>query len=518
VATNTTLGNNNLTPILPDGSYVAVIHGTAAGNGLQALNSGGGFLDGTNSGTPGHDFTATFTVGAVAAGDDIVWTPATADGPLQKLNAPGNNQQTQFTGGYPVYINDTTGNVTSVTGTFNYNPSLLSVTGGTTNGLLPGSTFTVTVTTLGTATFTYTDAAGAPNKGKLTGGNGSYNAIVPGALTSAPALGFITATVPNSSAASPIYKAKDLLSITGVQINGGSTIPVIGDSAVHLVAFAGDADGNGAYSSGDAVLITRVLVSADTGFAAYPLVDPTVVADTDGSGFVPSDASLQANEAGVGFPTANLAIPPIPPAANVMPISNNVDPTLSVGREAWGVGRDGEATLRVPVNIDDAHPPGSTGLIRGQLALTYDPSKFTVSASDIHAGALLAGLDWMIVPTIDPKTGQIAIALSGNTPITNIQAGSLVTITFHLIGEPGASAPGGFEPLVPRGANALGSPWSQPIALVPAVNPNGQHVIVTELEDEVGAFALTLAVNGLADAFSPWKGAAVLRSGAVWRS
>ncbi len=60
------------------------------------------------------------------------------------------------------------------------------------------------------------------------------------------------------------------------------------------------------------MLITRALLSTDSGFAAYPLVDPVIVADTDGSGFIPADAALQANEAGVGLPAPNLPVPPIP--------------------------------------------------------------------------------------------------------------------------------------------------------------------------------------------------------------
>ena len=42
------------------------------------------------------------------------------------------------------------------------------------------------------------------------------------------------------------------------------------------------------------------------------------MADTDGAGFIPADAALQANEAGVGFPTANLPIPPIPPGVHFL--------------------------------------------------------------------------------------------------------------------------------------------------------------------------------------------------------
>ena len=109
-----------------------------------------------------------------------------------------------------------------------------------------------------------------------------------------------------------------------------AAVAALGSQAVHLVAYVGDADGNGAYSSNDAVLITRVALQTDTGFAAYPLVDPVIVADTDGSGFIPADAALQANEAGVGFSTANLPIPPIPSgvhfAANIFKTQHLMEP------------------------------------------------------------------------------------------------------------------------------------------------------------------------------------------------
>jgi uncharacterized repeat protein (TIGR03803 family) len=486
IETDTWSSANNGTPILPDGIYTAVIHGTAAGDGLQAFNSGGGYLDGTNSGTPGHDFTATFTVGAAAVNEDVVWVPATANGPLQNLSAPGNNKQTLFSGGYPVYLDDSTGTVGSVTGTFNYNPTIVTVTGGTSNGALPGSIFSVHVTTPGTATFTYTDAAGNPNAGKLTGGVGSGNALVPFGSISAPTLGFITAAVPNSSAATPIYKAKDLLTLSNIQINASSATPVIGAGAVHLVAYVGDADGNGSYSSGDAVLITRTLVAADTGFAVYPLVDPTIVADTDGSGFIPADAALQVNEIGVGLPAMNCPDPGLIPGVNTTPIGNNVDPQLSVVSYQLPVASSLLSDNRqlatdnwVSVNINDAHPDGSTGLIRGHLALTYDPNVFTVSAADVHAGSLLNGGGWSIVPSIDETTGQIVIALSSDTPIASVVGGSLVSIDFHQrSGEPGALATGGVAPPV---ADGPGSPhW---IAIAP---------LGTELEDTQGAFTLTL--------------------------
>jgi Bacterial pre-peptidase C-terminal domain len=448
VATDTTLEiGNNASPILPDGTYVLVLHSTAANDGFQALNAGGGFLDGLRTGVAGSgDYTATFTVNAAAAKDDVVWVPDVSQGPGQPLSAPGNEQ---IGGGYPVYLSDSTASVTNVQVTLNYNPAFLTVTGVT------GAHFAL----LGTST---------PGHAVL-----QYSGPVLPTGTQVP-LGFITASVPAGTTASPMpYKAKDLLTLTGVSISGTKgAVPAVAANALHLVSYVGDADGNGGYSSNDAVLITRVALQTDIGFAAYPLVDPVVVADTDGAGFIPADAALQANEAGVGFTTANLAVPPIPSGAYFVPIGNNVDPALSVDRGPWTVDR---STLTVAVNIDDPHPAGSTGLIEGHLALTYDPRQLSVTAADLHLGSVLAASSgWSLVPTIDAVTGQIAIALSSTTPVTSTLGGSLVTIDFHV--RPGV-------------ANASGSPG---VALVLAAYPNGQYV-ATELEDAQGTFTLSPA-------------------------
>jgi hypothetical protein len=436
VETDTASEVNNLTPILPDGTYTAHITSSGA-TGLQAFNPAGGFLDGTNSGTPGHDFTTTFTINAAASGDDVLWLPATADGPGQPLEAPGNNQ---VGGGYPILL-DTAGSsppVSDVQATLSYNPALLTVT--------PSSTmnFTVTVPTPGTAQLHY--------QGVGLGGT-QVN------------LGALSAMVPGGTAANPTpYRAKDLLHLSNVTINGSAGKVATADG-LHLVAYVGDGDGNGSYSSNDAVQITRVGLQTDSGFTAYPLVDPVIVADTDGSGFIPADAPLQINEAGVGFPTANLPSPSIPPGAVFQPIANNVDPSLSLGVRSQG------SWVSVAVNIDDAHPAGSMGLIEAHLALRYDPRQFNVSAADIHLGSVLSeGIGWSVAVTINPVSGEIAIALSSQTPISSSVGGSLVTIDFH--------------PITPSA-----DPSS--IMLVSSVNPTGTQVIRTELEDAQGTFTLS---------------------------
>jgi hypothetical protein len=554
IATNTSSLVDSGTPILADGNYQIDITSSGA-NGLQAFYPGGGYLDGLYTGVPGSgDYAATFTVSANAAGADIVWAPPTAEGPGQLLNAPGNNQAG---GGYPVYLSDATGTVTSVAATLTYDPALLHLTSGAGS---PG--LTVTVTTPGTATLTYSGPALATGTatpigyigwtgpepqarvvpgGTLAGGTyyyvvtavdgaseslagleslpattaGSSSTIIltwpqgvlatgykvyrsttsgsgysllatlgastltftddgsHGLTPGGPPTTGSTAQVPSGTIANPVpYKSKDLLHLSGVSLNGGS-IPVVTSDGLHLVAFVGDASGDGVYLNNDSTLLRRVNIQVDAGFAAYPLVDPTVVGDIDGSGFVPSDAGFQVLEASVVLPTRTLAIPAIPPGVHFSIISDSVDPSVSIPA-ALSAGADG--TVTVPVSIDDAHPEGSTGLLAGHLALTYNPRQFTVSAADVHLGSVLtAGSGWSIVPTIDQATGQIAIALSSDTPIISTAGGSLVTIDFHTIGR-------------------VSEPSS--IALVLSASPNGQYV-TTELEDAQGAFILSPGTNGI---------------------
>jgi hypothetical protein len=441
VATNTASLVNNGMPILPDGTYAVEITSSASTNGLQALNPGGGFLDGTGSGTPGRDFTTTFTV--AVASRDIVWIPDIADGPGQPLEAPGNNQ---FGGGYPVYLDAPTATVTSVQLTLNYNPALLTVGGAS------GAGFSMLDSIPGQAVMQYSGPALPAN-------------------TQTP-IGFVSATVPRGSAAMPTpYRAKDLLHLSGVTINGSADNVATSD-ALHVVAYVGDADGNGSYTSADAVLTTRVALQTDDGFAAYPLIDPVIIADTDGSGFVPADAPLQINEAGVGFATANLPSPPIPSGVIFLPIGNNVDPILNLDLKAQSSEQSNGGIVTAAVNIDDADPVGSTGLIRAQLALRYDPGRVSISTGDVHLGSVTsAGIDWALRVTINPATGEIAITLESTTPISSPIGGSLVTIDVH--------------PLVPLAGAA-------PLVLVPSVNPSGQQIVFTELEDAQGLFTLTL--------------------------
>ena len=85
------------------------------------------------------------------------------------------------------------------------------------------------------------------------------------------------------------------------------------------------------------------------------------------------------------------------------------------------------ARVVVPVNIDTAHPLGSTGATEAILALRYNPQVFSVSAADVQLGSLTAG--WQLTTVVNAQTGEIGIDIFGSTPIQTTAGGSLVTMT-----------------------------------------------------------------------------------------
>ena len=102
----------------------------------------------------------------------------------------------------------------------------------------------------------------------------------------------ITAGVP----AEAPYGATQIVAFDTLQLNEGN-IEAQGDSAVHAVTYLGDSTGNRDYSGLDAAWLARVTVGFDTGFDAYPTVDPVIVADVSGNGEISAyDAVFVAQE------------------------------------------------------------------------------------------------------------------------------------------------------------------------------------------------------------------------------
>jgi hypothetical protein len=439
VKTNVVPGGTS-TGLLAAGTYtVTIVSGATAFKDAAGEN-----LDGTNDGSNSASYTTTFTVAAPSG--VVVTVPDLARGPdsADPINVPNNS-----TNGIPIALSNGAG-VTDATFVLNYNANLLTITGGTVNPALTGAMFTVTTS------------------GSGTGAQATIVFHSPTALASgAVRLGGLVATVPANSP----YKSKELLHFSSLTLNGGA-IAAAGDDGVHAVTFLGDASGDGVYTSADSVLISRVAAGADSGFAAYPVLDPAILGDLTGDGRITAADATALNLYLAG--TTVTQVPTWPGVPSNLP--SGPDPSLSIPTNLR-VGPGG--TVTVPVNIDDPHPAGSRGLTQAVLALRYDPSIFTVSAADIHLGTVPAsGSGWTLQVIVDPATGQIAITLFSVTPISSSAGGSLVTIDFHV--RPGARS------------------GATPINLVPAVRISGR-VMYTALDDDQGPLTLHPAPTAAAN-------------------
>jgi hypothetical protein len=150
------------------------------------------------------------------------------------------------------------------------------------------------------------------------------------------------------------------------------------------------------------------------------------------------------------------------------------DPTLSVPTNLVVTAG---GTVVVPVNIDTAHPTGSSGMTDAILALSYDPKVFEVSASDVQLGTIPeGGSGWQLQTEVNAQTGLIGVEIYSNTPIQSLSGGSLVTISMHV------------RETAPAGTTGL--------SLVPYVDPTGGlRVYQTQVADAEGLFVLHPAVT-----------------------
>ena len=197
----------------------------------------------------------------------------------------------------------------------------------------------------------------------------------------------LTAAIPSSAP----YGAAQVLSLSDLQVNAGA-MQATGDSAVHVVAFPGDANANRRYDTEDARLVARVGVGLDTGLAVdqptaaagatfrtlFPSIAPALIGDVTGrEGLSPLDASDILRKV-VGLPTPN--IPSLP--ENQAPSSLQLSPTTLAENQAIGTVV-GTLTTTDP-DVDDTH---TYSLAAGQG--DTDNSLFVVEGNQLKTAAVL---------------------------------------------------------------------------------------------------------------------------------
>ncbi|MCA9245736.1 MAG: lamin tail domain-containing protein [Planctomycetales bacterium] len=353
-------------PLAPD-TYTVTISSRADG----LLDTAGEMLDGDFDGQPGGDFVSQFVVVDQAA--RYVSLPDFAVGPRQIAQFDG-----QF--GIPISINDGQ-DVVSVGFTLRYDPGRLQLIGPSLADDLPAGW----------------KISGVQN---IASGVLRLNVSGPTPLAAGPAsLIRLLARVPDLAARGEAHE----IVVEAVEVNGGD-LAARGESAIHALAFPGDPSNSADFSGFDASLVARVTIGIDTGFDAFPRVDPILIADVTGNGRLSAlDASFIARKAVGG---EQPEIPDIPPQANLAAPAPIDEATLTTSSAAASPLAAAQALEQVSYTID---PAQSQLVFSGSATLNGIPVPFV----EVAPGSL-----------VDSVSGTIVAELAGNT--LTFSGGSLI--------------------------------------------------------------------------------------------
>ena len=369
--------------LVSDTYTVTLASGTDAFQDLQ-----GQLLDGNRDDIAGDDYSTFFSV--INTDERVVSLPDLARGPGQAAIPIGG------TTGIPLSLNNGEG-VFSVDITMTYDSDLLDVTGfGLSQELSSiGWLSTVNLGTPGVLVMTV------------------YGTTV---LSQGPiTLGDIEANVPVSAP----YGDGGVLHFDSLAVNEDAFVS-IGDDAVHVVAYIGDATGNHKYSGLDSSFIARASVGLDDGFDAYPLKSPVIIADVTGNGTLSGLDAAYVAQKSVGL--TQTKIPDLPDI--VLPDVEPIDPVVTVGNEP-SLAPDSLTELVVTIG-----PDGQGGTTQGLLGfdLTFSYDTQYVNATAVTAGAVIPG--WTVIPNIDDALGQITVTAFGINPLGDV-SGPLLNLTFE---------------------------------------------------------------------------------------
>ncbi|MCY2987311.1 MAG: Ig-like domain-containing protein, partial [Planctomycetota bacterium] len=414
-STNKVVSGTFVVPGPDQTQFVATCGALAAGTYTVTLRSAadgfkdhltGQLLDGeysgtfpTGDGTPGGDFV--YQIVVMPPAPLIVSLPDFARAPAQTVDVP-TVEGIQPHSGLPIRLSDANG-VTSASMKITYDPSLLVLTNVAKGPDLPeGSEVMVNLDMPGEVWVT-------------------FSALFP--MPSGPTeIVTLNGVVPRDAP----YGAAAVLRISDLEVNAGA-LAATADDGLQVVALVGDANGNQRYDAEDYRLVGRVGKHFDTGFAAYPMIDPLIIGDVTGDGTLsPLDASDLMRQV-IQRPTPN--IPPLPgPPVNLAPKANGQSVTTAEDTpvEITLTGDDGNPevvqNLRFEISTRPAHGTlANFDPVTGTGTYTPNPNfngtdSFTFTVTDDDKAGPPANL------TSTLATVTITVTAVNDRPVANPQS------------------------------------------------------------------------------------------------
>jgi hypothetical protein len=270
------------------------------------------------------------------------------------------------------------GTATSVVFTVSFNAALLTITGAVAAAGLPKG-----------ATVGFATAVLADGRTQATITVQSPTAIAAGTAALVDLVAQLPATAPHGATA---VLSLDIVSVNGV----AQALPET--SGLQVVGYFGDVEGNGSYSGADGHRILRVVGGADSGFATWSGITPSVVTDLDGhDGVAAADAAL-----------AGQTLPAI--TGEITLVTNSATPFVSAPTSLTAAA-GGMVTLSVTLDRNVA-------LTSARITLNYEPTALTLTAVRADPSS---GLTVVVTPGAG-GTVSVTVSQTTSTAVSGVLA------------------------------------------------------------------------------------------------
>ncbi|MEW5768741.1 MAG: cadherin-like domain-containing protein, partial [Pseudomonadota bacterium] len=380
--------------VLGAGTYTLTLASRADG----WKDATGELLDGNADGVAGGDYSHGFTVAASSSA--VLSVGEITVGPGQALNVPAAGT------GLPITVSNAAG-LANARFDLVYDPAMLNLTG-------------------------LSFGAGVSDNGSsIDASNGIVHVNV-----NCAGLGSGTAELVRllgSVRSDVAYGAKQVLDLRDAVLDGGARTVRL-DDGLQLAAFVADASGNGGYAALDQTRMQRVIGLLDSGFSAYPLVDPVVVADVNNSKSLTSaDTLLLARELKYLSDTALYGAydrPEIPPVTITPTVFAGADPLVNIPDEITALAG---GFVTVPVMLAEIEAGlDSVPLESAILEIAWDASQLELVG--VQRGSLTRDFD-----LFNASAGRDTLRIDmSRLAALDVVHGSLAELRFRVLATGGA--------------------------------------------------------------------------------
>lgn len=273
--------------LLPPANYTVTL--VSSNRGIMSLE--GQILDGNDDGVPGGNYTKSFLVSAQTT--PVIGLFDFARGPNQAVDLRPHTDPSLNTvvGGLGIEADFQNLSVQNLSFDLAYDPSLLEITGIARDTELPAGATVQMSGGSGLKKVSINSSAALPNLSKRL-------------------IRFI-ARVPGSA----LLGQSQVIEVSNVKINDAASSVRV-DSSVQLIGYVGDGNRSGSYTTNDVTVLQNVSIRYDSGFIAFPLINPLIIGDINEDGRVSAiDVTRllqEVNYINSGTNSNRPEIPPIP--------------------------------------------------------------------------------------------------------------------------------------------------------------------------------------------------------------